>query len=180
MSETLVASPELKLLLTFLTTLMSFSLAWAGAGADAGLVEARGGGRGQATARPETVLVVVVGRVELSVVLRSSKMSMTDIFLAWQLSAWQVLGPGWEEQGGTWQVVREVWGRTLSRGSLRLAGSKVMGEVEVDTWCLGVDLADVLAEDEMERWCLLLLLAGWRVWVEAACVLVLGGGRVAE
>ena len=27
-------------------------------------------------------------------------------------------------------------------------GSRVMGEVEVDTWCLGVDLAEVLVELE--------------------------------
>ena len=30
----------------------------------------------------------------------------------------------------------------------RYDGSRVMGDVEVDTWCLGVDLADVLVEEE--------------------------------
>ena len=30
----------------------------------------------------------------------------------------------------------------------RYVGSRVMGDVEVDTWCLGVDLADVRVEEE--------------------------------
>ena len=49
------------------------------------------------------------------------------------------------------QVVRAGWGR-LCRPQERLAGSKVCGDVEVDTWCLGVDLAEVRGEEEWERW----------------------------
>ena len=49
------------------------------------------------------------------------------------------------------QVVREGWGR-LCRPQERLAGSRVCGEVEVDTWCFGVDFAEVRGEVEWERW----------------------------
>ena len=62
-------------------------------------------------------------------------MSMTDIFLPSQLLAWQ---------GGRVQVVREGWARPQDR----LEGSRVCGEVEVETWCFGVDLAEVRGEEE--------------------------------
>ena len=84
------------------------------------------------------------------------------------------------------QVVREGWARPQDR----LAGSRVWGEVEVETWCFGVDLAEVRGEEEWERWwgwarrltlaSVILLLLESRVWVEAAWVLVRGGGSVAE